>query len=245
MKEKKRGLLTNALRKAMKKSRNDNELLASLATASKELDDEDLFLVAGGAQYEASKEQLQDLLGDNSGLTAATQSAIMALINDGGAVAVADASSSGSDSTAVGLVSQKGGTEFTDATYTNVQTAVFDEGAAGKENLTSDENITTEIGNVHGLAVNRGNDNNAVMIEDGQASVNTGDGADLFNLRGEIKGEFTNGNGNGDDEFMLDETAQKNAEISIDAGEGFDLLTLLGNFVKHQFSFKDGQFHMK
>jgi hypothetical protein len=64
--KKKRGLMTKELKKKLRKSRNDNEILEHLAAASNELDDEDLFLVTGGAQYEQSPaiEYLNDLRAD-------------------------------------------------------------------------------------------------------------------------------------------------------------------------------------
>ena len=51
--KKKHGLMTKELKKKLRKSRNDNEILENLAAASNELDDDDLFLVTGGA-YQVS-----------------------------------------------------------------------------------------------------------------------------------------------------------------------------------------------
>lgn len=192
------------------------------------------------AQYEANEEQLKALVGDNSGLTAATQAAIVALINTGAPTLSTD-NASGTDNTNVGLVSQQNAT-FNNAEFTKVTTAVFDEGAKGTANLTSDSNITAELVNPNGLKVTTGDGNNDIAINGGEASVNTGAGEDLFQVLGNVKGELNSGLG--DDEFQLDEAAQKNAEISVDAGDGFDLLTLFGNAVKHSFSFQNGKFHM-
>ena len=241
MKEKKRGLLTGFLRKMLNKSRNDDETLASLAIASKELDDDDLFFVAGGAQYEATDSALKELIGINSGLSEQTQAAIMSLLNESPVSTTENLGDASGNTTDNVLVLQD--TNFSDATYTKVETAVFDEGASGKVNLTSDKNITTEIVNPGGLAVNTGDGDNTVTIDGGQASVNTGAGDDPFSsLKGDVKGVFKSGIG--DDGFALDQDAQKNAEISVDAGDGFDLMRLFGNDIKHRFDFSGGKFHM-
>ena len=195
------------------------------------------------AQYEASEEQLKALVGEDSGLSKQTQDAVLALIGTGAAVAATEASQSGTDNFNVGLVSQKGGTEFNDATYTKVQTAVFDEGAKGEVNLTNNDGITTEIVKADGLEVNMGSGDNSVTIDGGQASVNTGDGEDTFNIQGAFKGDLNSGGG--DDEFVLDTDAQNNAEVSVDAGDGFDLMRLIGKAIQHQFEFSGGKFHMK
>lgn len=241
MKEKKRGLLTGFLRKMLNKSRNDDETLASLAIASKELDDDDLFFVAGGAQYEATDSALKNLIGIESGLSEQTQAAIMSLLNESPVSTTENLGDASVNTTDNVLVLQD--TNFSDATFTKVETAVFDEGASGQVNLTSDKNITTEIVNSDGLAVNTGNGDNTVTIDGGQASVNTGAGEDQFFFKGDVKGEFTSGNG--DDGFALDPDAQKNAEISVDAGDGFDLMRLFGDAIKHRFEFSGGKFDMK
>ena len=196
------------------------------------------------AEYEPSEEELKALLGDNSGLTQQTQNAIEKLLAEGGPVVATDGAQSGTDDNSVGLVSQKGGTEFKDATYTKVETAVFDEGASGEVNLTSDNGITTELVNPNGLELNLGNGNNIVAITDGQSSVNTGDGDDNFFLQGEFT-EAKIDSGNGDDTFVLDQDAQAGAEVSVDAGDGFDLMRLIGQAIQHQFEFSGGKFHMK
>ncbi len=63
-----------------------------------------------------------------------------------------------------------------------------------------------------------------------EVPVTTGDENDLFQLKGKLNGT------NNDDQ---------NAEISVDAGDGFDLLRLFGQSIKHKFEYKDGKFHMQ
>lgn len=195
------------------------------------------------AQYEADKDALKALTGPDSGLTAATQAAILALINDSSTsfVATEENGTATSDSSAEGLYASKG-TNLNGATFDNVTTAVFDEGAKGTANLTSDSNITAELVNPNGLNVTTGDGNNDIAVDGGQASVTTGSGEDLFTFNGNVKGLFKSGLG--DDDFQLNEEAQKNAEISVDAGDGFDVMTLFGASIKHSFSFSNGKFHM-
>ena len=231
MKERKHGLLTNALRKAMKKSRNDDEMLANLAIASKALDDDDLFIVTGGAQYEANESALKDLAGD-AGLSAEVQNAIQALMGQGGAVFAHTSNNEQANSSDAGIVNQN--TSFQPAVYADVRPGAFDSPATDTQFVDGNNHIETPTAN---------QGNNFQMANGSQASVNTGDGADFFKMEGgDVKGKFDIGKG--DDTFELDEEAQEKAEISVDAGDGFDLLRLFGNAIKHKFTYNDGKFHM-
>lgn len=241
--KKKKGLITKELKEKLKNSRNDRELLENLAIASKELDADDLLMISGGAQYEASDEQLKALIGNDSGLTEQTQAAIEALLNGGANVAATESQDTGTNDAAASLVNQKSGTDFTDATFTKVETAVFDEGTSGAVNLTGNDGITTELVNPGGLQLNMDSGDNEVKIDGGQASVITGDGNDVFNFTGDFKGQLESGGG--DDTFVLDQDTQTEAQISVDAGDGFDLMRLLGKAIEHQFEFNGGKFHMK
>ncbi len=53
--KKKHGLVSKELKKKLRTSRNDYEILEHLAAASNELDDDDLFLVTGGDGYHSSQ----------------------------------------------------------------------------------------------------------------------------------------------------------------------------------------------
>ncbi len=192
------------------------------------------------AQYEANNQQLENLIGVNSGLSLQTQLAIQALI-DGNTPVLSTDDASGTDNTNVGLVSQKDAT-FNDATFTKVETAVFDEGASGNVNLTSDEGVIAQLVKPDGLNVSMGNGGNNVDIQGGQGLVNTGDGMDEIMVHGKFNGELKMGRG--DDALFLDEEAQNTAEISVDAGDGFDLLTLFGRPTVHSFTFSNGRFIM-
>lgn len=113
---------------------------------------------------------------------------------------------------------------------------------AGNNNV----NIGGEGAN--GVSVSTGNGNNNISVGNAMSSapfnvsVTTGDGDDTMDLQGNVNGQFTSGAG--DLEISLDATAQEQAQISVDAGEGFDLLRLIGRAVKHAFEFVNGRFHM-
>ena len=82
----------------------------------------------------------------------------------------------------------------------------------------------------------------SVGVDPGQASIETGSGNDFFYLEGtNLYGLNSN---EGDDEFVLDQDSQ-HAEISVDAGDGFDLMRLIGQAIRHQFEFSGGKFHMQ
>jgi len=119
---------------------------------------------------------------------------------------------------------------------TNTSITMGSDSGTGRQTLTlsQDTGTTVEI---------KGKGNNELTLDNStDASVTTGDGDDLMNLQGAVSGTFKTGAGNL--EMTLDQTAQEQAEISVDAGEGFDMLRLLGNAVKHLFQFVNGKFHM-
>jgi len=125
------------------------------------------------------------------------------------------------------------------------------QGAAGSATLGNGDN-TVNIGGEGtsggGVTVNTGNGNNTFNIGNANTdkpfdvSVNTGDGNDTMNVEGTVRGEINTGDGNL--ELTMDASAQQTAEISVNAGEGFDLLKLLGQTAKHLFEFVNGKFHM-
>lgn len=200
------------------------------------------------AQYEASKEEIQQLV-DSGSLSEATQNAIVSLLADSATFTVTEADSnvSGTDSTSQNLIASPG-TTFGDgsgspATFTNVENAVFQPGANGDLELTTIKPVTSLLDNPAGLNLDIKNDaDNDLTLHEGQASVTTGDGNDNMSVVGPFQGQIQTGAGNL--ELTLDNSAQQQAEISVDAGDGFDLMKLLGGSVKHDFQFTGGRFHM-
>lgn len=136
------------------------------------------------------------------------------------------------------------------ATNTNQQ-AVTTSITNSNVNYAIDNDADNNVGmNYSEGTLSLGNGNNNVTFgvgnnpEQSYNKVDTklGDGNNNVNIFGQFTGDIETGNGN--NLFVMDETAQNNAEISVDAGDGFDLLTLLGQFIHHQFSYSKGQFHM-
>ena len=234
MKEKKHGLLTNAMRKAMKKSRNDDEMLANLAIASKALDDDDLFIVTGGAQYEANESALSSFAKE-SVISQDTKDAMQNLLNDVGPSPISFISSDANTNSSNASVLQSD----------NVHPAVSQKdepGVFNQQNINIDINLVG-IDNVNNLQIPSQNQGNEIQAVNGsQVSVDTGGGDDLFKFSNDIKGQLNSGKG--DDTFILDQAAQEKAEISVDAGDGFDVMEFFGQSKKHSFSFKNGKFHM-
>ncbi len=192
------------------------------------------------AQYEASPDELKQLV-ESDTLSQSTRNAIQSLLEQNAPVTVLD-EAKGTDSTSEGIISQPN-TQFNNAVFENVEVAVIDEGASGRVGFTSENGVTTDINTPSGLAIDIKNDaDNDVLWHGGQASVTTGDGNDEFRVEGPVKGEIKTGSGNLD--LTLDQTAQEQAEISVDAGDGFDLLRLFGDSIKHSFQFNGGKFQM-
>ena len=231
MKKKKKGLLTKAMKAKLRNSRDDREILENLAVASKELDADDLYLITGGAQYEAQPD-IQRTLHDLGGnVSEAAKDAISALLNNDSPVqAVIDGN--GQD--------HQGGTF---AKIENGNVAIFSEDGNGitvmDGNLDINHDGNFDINHVVNPDINHdGNlDENLVGVD---AKLVTGEDG---NIAGVIPGQFHTGDGGLT--LDMDQAAQRNAEISVDAGDGFDVMTLFGNPMKHSFSFQDGKFQMK
>ncbi len=171
--KKKHGLMTKELRKKLRKSRNDNEILEQLAAASNELDDEDLFLVTGGAQYDSLDAKT---LGGNVDVNSQALHDILNTFN------------------------------FNNNSNDNGTNAYFTDG-----------NQT---------------DNNSTQVNPIDPNLNEG------SFGGIVIGGIVNGN---DAHIPIDALANKNAQISIDAGDGFDVNTLFGDKYKHDINFVDGK----
>ncbi len=175
MKKKKHGLLTNFLRNKLKKSRDDNEMLSSLAIANKALDEDDLFIVTGGAQYDASTaKELSDIQRQDIGIDS---------INS--------------------ILSQ-----FNFNNNTNDGQSNMNDPATYLSN--DNNNDTNSVPLIH-----QGSFDNSI-----QPHVNdNNDNLNVINIR-----DLT-----------------KDSQISIDAGDGFDVNTLFGPQYKHEINFEDGK----
>ncbi len=199
-------------------------------------------------QYEASKPELENLLSENSGLSEATKQALQDVINSGTAV-IAQSSATAETITSEAIVTEKGA-ELNDVEFSGTTTMVFDE-TTGNAVVTTDEAVTADLqggdlsldiqndqnntvnlANTTGASVQTGEGDDTFTIESGEASVNTGEGNDSVDLRGVFTGKIVGGSG--DLELTLDETAQEQATVSVDAGEGFDMLRLLGGKIQHR-----------
>lgn len=251
MKNKKHGLLTKNLRKKLMKSSDDREMLRTLAAASKELDDEDLFLVTGGAQYEASQDGLfKDIseLSGNSNISKATQDAIAKLMDSNAPFTVLGGNNDAVTNSEAIVTSKSGNLDQAQPAVFDNANLVVDQGDHGVENPDlnhTDFNQHDSIDNVSSDQLIDGinnSDNNSISLDRGD-SVNTGDGNEPFQLMNNVHGLFDSGIGNNG--LVLDDVANKNAEISVDAGDGFDLMKLFGTNIKHSFSFRDGDFRMQ
>ena len=195
------------------------------------------------AQYEHElSPELVKILEDAS-LSPEMKSRIASLVQAEGTVSTVVDDAKGTDSTSTLIGAEKGAT-FGDgsgnpAVFENVEVAIIDEGASGDVNFTSKNGVTIDITSPEGLAVNVPNNaNNNILWHDGRGSVMTGDGDDFMALEGAVTGQVTTGSG--DLTLTLDKVAQEQAEISVDAGDGFDIMKLLGQTVDHSISFKAG-----
>ena len=178
--KKKHGLMTKELKKKLRKSRNDNEILEQLAAASNELDDEDLFLVTGGAQYDSLDAKT---LGGNVDVNSQALNDILNKFN------------------------------FNNNSNDNGTNAYFTDG-----------NQT---------------DNNSTQVNLIDPNLNE------YSFGGIVKGnDAPDNSNNGDAHIPIDALANKNAEISIDAGDGFDVNTLFGDVYKHKIEYAAGKFKM-
>ena len=115
--------------------------------------------------------------------------------------------------------------------------------ASGSSLSVGDGNNAVNVAGGTNVSVETGDgDNNITMTDATNASVKTGDGDDTISVNGAVSGNIQSGSG--DLTLVMDQSAQENAQISVDAGDGFDLLQLFGNVVKHTFEFVNGRFHM-
>lgn len=189
------------------------------------------------AQYEASTEELKQL---QSNVSPTTQAVIQSIIDSGSPTqAITDQDASGT------VASQNLVLTNVEANDLNsdAQNFVAADGTSGTANLNNQGPVNAAVENVNQLLLNVNNNaDNSISLTVSNVSVDTGNGNDLFNFSGRITGQFNTGDGN--DLFNLDSVAQESAEISVDAGDGFDLMTLFGASIKHTFSFTAGKFHM-
>ena len=217
------------------------------------------------AEYEASAAEIAEAIDSNPTLSDATKSAIDAILTEKGAEGVAavqgtvtsadvsnqeavlvssgatlDNLTTGSDTTAL-VVGD--GAQGTATMETQDATTVQLDGAQVALTINNDADNVVTMRDANGSSLTTGNGDNTVnMADTANASVKTGDGDDTINISGTTSGNIQTGSG--DLTMVMDESAQENAQITVDAGDGFDLLQLIGNAVKHTFSFVNGLFHM-
>ena len=217
------------------------------------------------AEYEASTAEIAQAIDSNPYLSKETKSAIDAILADKGADGVAlvegnvtsadvsnqeavlvsagatlDNLTMGSDTTALVV----GGGAQGDATMETEDAATVQlDGANVALTINNDADNVVTMREADGSSLTTGDgDNTVTMTDTANASVKTGDGDDTININGTTSGKIQTGSG--DLTMVMDESAQENAQITVDAGDGFDLLHLIGNAVKHTFSFVNGLFHM-
>ena len=217
------------------------------------------------AEYEASAAEIAEAIDSNPTLSDATKSAIDAILTEKGAEGVAavqgtvtsadvsnqeavlvssgatlDNLTTGSDTTAL-VVGD--GAQGTATMETQDATTVQLDGAQVALTINNDADNVVTMRDANGSSLTTGNGDNTVnMADTANASVKTGDGDDTINISGTTSGNIQTGSG--DLTMVMDQSAQENAQITVDAGDGFDLLQLIGNAVKHTFSFVNGLFHM-
>ena len=209
--KKKHGLMTKELKKKLRKSRNDNEILATLAAASNELDDDDLFLVTGGgAQYQTIEEAANAI--SNSDLVQQTQDSVLTVLNGAGSAVKEDTGvSSGVD--VAGIRKEV-------SNNTDVSSGVDEAGIT--ERL-----VNTDL-----------NNNITFLTQDDQSSAKTLDDQSSVKVLGDLSsidtgnyGDTSPFTGDNDNNFEMDTSL---AEVTVDPGDGYDadLLKNLQNITK-------------
>ncbi len=217
------------------------------------------------AEYEASAAEIAEAIDSNPHLSDATKSAIDAILAEKGTEGVAAVQgtvTSADVSNQEAVLVSSGATLDNLTTGSNTTALVVGDGAQGTATMETQDATTVQLDgaqvaltinndadndvtmrDANGSSLTTGNgDNTVTMVDTANASVKTGDGDDTINISGTTSGNIQTGSG--DLTMVMDESAQENAQISVDAGDGFDLLQLIGNAVKHTFSFVNGLFHM-
>ncbi len=186
-------------------------------------------------QYEAKPNDIQNLI-ENSVLSATTKQAIQDVIASGTAI-MAQSSATSETITSKAIVTEQGA-ELKDVTFSGTTTAVLDQ-TTGDATFTTQAPVTIEV--VDGdIDLNvKNNEDNQITLSGGKATVQTGDGDDNINVNSDFTGTITTGVG--DLVLTVNEVAQENATLTVDAGEGFDQLRMLGK-IEHTV---DGKMHGK
>lgn len=125
------------------------------------------------------------------------------------------------------------------AADSEVTTLVMGGAGDSKVVFETDKAVTVELGGGQNDSVATGSGNDEISFNGGSATVNTGEGNDKVLIQGE--GEATVIGGSGDMVITLNTAS---AAVTIDAGDGFDELTLNDHRDAHQFSFINGVFQM-
>ena len=217
------------------------------------------------AEYEASAAEIAEAIDSSPTLSDETKSAIDAILAEKGAEGVAAVQgtvTSADVSNQEAVLVSSGATLDNLTTGSNTTALVVGDGAQGTATMETQDATTVQLDgaqvaltinndadnvvtmrDANGSSLTTGNgDNTVTMADTANASVKTGDGDDTINISGTTSGNIQTGSG--DLTMVMDESAQENAQITVDAGDGFDLLQLMGNAVKHTFNFVNGLFHM-
>lgn len=197
-----------------------------------------------------------EIVGFSSTLSASTQDAIKALLNEQGEAVVQDYKASGMDES-VQIVNVPAGSTLdqdpgvgkaiimeagTSANVTfgadsTVETLVLGDGGS-KVAFEGDKDITVELtGGKDSVSTGGGDD--TLTIKGGDASVNTGEGDDVVTIQGVGKAQVTGGSGD-----MVINLQTNQGTATIEAGDGFDRLNIAEGRHAHEFVFKDGKIVM-
>lgn len=203
------------------------------------------------AQYEQSatpEQQAAAVASVSSGTTDAIASLLTSLEDKEGQITLLQ--NDGSERfrmedqiTSVGLIAQN--VNFTSSSSVASSTAYVSD-STGTFTSSSNTAVTHQLNNSTDLTYNNFNGQNNDITFTGNStnvSANTGDGDDTFTVNGNFTGAISSLGGN--NEINLDTLAQSNAEVSVDTGNGFDVMNLLGPVTKHHFEFANQRFHMQ
>lgn len=194
----------------------------------------------------ATSEQVTSLVSSLSGPTAAS---IASLVATGVGVGLYGSDTAGETANVSGAITDEAAAVSNskiNSTFDNVKALVVSKSSGNVDASNNNNDVSAEFHDVSNMSASFGNgDNNLTFGGNGgniDVSVETGNGNDDIGILGKFTGQITTGSG--DLELSLDATAQEESAISVDAGEGFDLLKLLGAVLKHTFEYANGHFRM-
>ena len=211
--KKKRGLLTKELKKKLRKSRNDSEILANLAAASNELDDDDLFLVSGGTDYDDGppKTDSEELIQESSNEDIPFDIFTQAAAGNSNNLSVGGSVPNGTSNTNFIF----GGSQNNISNINNSSSISQDAVNSTNNYLMNDDGTTIDPSDRQYDGQLDGTFNSFVFGENQEYTGNYNDLNDLNEFN-------TNQNG----ELNLNNLARQNNQVSVQAGDGFTKLIL-------------------